>query len=215
MTNVTVDDVAPHVKQITLNRPERLNALNFDLTADLHDALDRVGGDAECRVAILTGAGRGFCAGLDLKDFGTPPAPGEHPHVHAGIGGQEFMANLTVHLRSTPQIIIAAVNGAAYGGGLGIAAAADIRMAGESASFCSAFIRTGLTGTDIGVSYTLPRLIGASRCVRPHRYRPHHRRGRGRASRAGDPRGARRRAARRGDRARVAESRRTPPSACA
>jgi enoyl-CoA hydratase len=163
MSTVTVEDVAPHVKQITLNRPERLNALNFELTAELHDALDAVGGDAECRVAILTGAGRGFCAGLDLKDFGTPPAPGEHPHVHAGIGGQEFMANLTVHMRSTPQIIVAAVNGAAYGGGLGIAAAADLRIAGASATFCSAFIRTGLTGTDIGVSYTLPRLLGASR----------------------------------------------------
>jgi enoyl-CoA hydratase len=163
MSHVTVHDVAPHVKQITLNRPERLNALNFELTADLHDALDAVGADAECRVAILTGAGRGFCSGLDLKDFGTPPAPGEHPHVHAGIGGQEFMANLTVHLRSTPQIVVAAVNGAAFGGGLGIAAAADVRIAGESATFCSAFIRTGLTGTDIGVSYTLPRLIGASR----------------------------------------------------
>ena len=131
MSSVTVDDVAPHVKQITLNRPERLNALNFELTADLHDALDAVGADAECRVAILTGAGRGFCSGLDLKDFGTPPAPGEHPHVHAGVGGQEFMANLTVHMRSTPQIIIAAVNGAAYGGGLGLASAADIRVAGD------------------------------------------------------------------------------------
>ena len=160
---VDVSDVASHVKQITLNRPERLNALNFDLAADLHDALDAVGADADCRVAILTGAGRGFCSGLDLKDFGTPPAPGEHPHVHAGIGGQEFMANLTAHLRATPQIVVAAVNGAAYGGGLGIAAATDIRIAGESATFCSAFIRTGLTGTDIGVSYTLPRLIGASR----------------------------------------------------
>jgi len=160
---VTVERVAPHVTQITLNRPERLNALNFELTGALHDALDTVGNDADCRVAILTGAGRGFCAGLDLKDFGTPPAPGEHPHAHAGIGGQEFMANLTVHMRSTPQIIIAAVNGAAYGGGLGIAAAADLRLAAESATFCSAFIRTGLTGTDIGVSYTLPRLLGASR----------------------------------------------------
>jgi enoyl-CoA hydratase len=160
---VTLHGVAPHVTQITLNRPERLNALDFQLTADLHDALDAVGADSECRVVVLTGAGRGFCAGLDLKDFGTPPAPGEHPHVHAGIGGQEFMANLTVHMRSTPQVIVAAVNGAAYGGGLGIAAAADLRIAAESATFCSAFIRTGLTGTDIGVSYTLPRLLGASR----------------------------------------------------
>jgi enoyl-CoA hydratase len=160
---VLVDDVAPHVKQITLNRPERLNALDFPLTGELHDALDAVGSDADCRVAILTGAGRAFCAGLDLKDFGTPPAPGEHAHAQVGISGQEFMANLTVHMRSTPQIIVAAVNGPAYGGGLGIAAAADLRIAGESATFCSAFIRTGLTGTDIGVSYTLPRLLGASR----------------------------------------------------
>jgi enoyl-CoA hydratase len=163
VANVTVSNVAPHVEQITLNRPERLNALNFELTADLHDALDAVGRDPECRVVVLTGAGRGFCSGLDLKNFGTPPAAGEHPHVHAGIGGQEFMANLTVHMRSTPQIIVAAVNGPAYGGGLGIAAAADLRIASESATFCSAFIRTGLTGTDIGVSYTLPRLLGASR----------------------------------------------------
>ena len=204
-TTVDVSDVAPHVKQITLNRPERLNALNFELTADLHDALDAVGADAECRVAILTGAGRGFCSGLDLKDFGTPPAPGEHPHVHAGIGGQEFMANLTVHLRSTPQIIVAAVNGAAYGGGLGIAAAADLRIAGASATFCSAFIRTGLTGTDIGVSYTLPRLLGRVTRLRPHRHRSHHRRGRGRAPRPRHPGGTRRRAARRGGRARVGD----------
>lgn len=163
MDTVTVEGVAPHVSQVTLNRPERLNALNFELTADLHDVLDSVGRDSDCRVVVLTGAGRGFCAGLDLKDFGTPPRPGEHAHVHAGIGGQEFMANLTVHMRSVPQIIVAAVNGAAYGGGLGIAAAADLRIAAESATFCSAFIRTGLTGTDIGVSYTLPRLLGAAR----------------------------------------------------
>jgi enoyl-CoA hydratase len=163
MARVLVDDVAPHVKQITLNRPERLNALDFPLTAELHDALDAVAREADCRVVVLTGAGRGFCAGLDLKDFGTPPQPGEHPHASVGIGGQEFMSNLTVHMRSTPQIILAAVNGPAYGGGLGIAAAADLRIAAESASFCSAFIRTGLTGTDIGVSYTLPRLLGASR----------------------------------------------------
>ena len=66
------------------------------------------------------------------------------------------MANLTVHMRQTPQIIVAAVNGAAYGGGLALAAAADVRIAGESATFCSAFIRTGLTGTDIGISWLLP-----------------------------------------------------------
>ncbi len=160
---VVVDDLAPHVRRITLNRPARLNALSFELAADLHDALDEVGGDPDCKAVVLTGEGRGFCSGLDLQDFGTPPKPGEHRHAHAGIGGQEFMANLTVHMRQTPQIIVAAVNGPAYGGGLALAAAADLRIASESASFCSAFIRTGLTGTDIGISYLLPRLLGAAR----------------------------------------------------
>src|SRR6478736_5490448 len=163
MANVTVETVEPHISVITLNRPDRLNALTFDLTAELHDALDAVGSDPECKVVVLTGAGKGFCSGLDLRDWGTPPAPGEQPHVRLGVGGQEFMANLTVHMRSTPQIIIAAVNGVAFGGGLSLACAADLRFAARSARFCSAFIRTGLTGTDIGITYLLPRLIGAAR----------------------------------------------------
>jgi enoyl-CoA hydratase len=99
---------------------------------------------------VLTGAGRGFCAGLDLRDFGTPPAAGEHPHAPAGTGGQSFMANLTQHIRATPQIVLAAVNGPAFGGGLSLALACDLRVAARSATFCSAFIKTGLTGTDIG-----------------------------------------------------------------
>ena len=133
MPDVTVETVEPHISVITLNRPDRLNALTFELTAELHDALDAVGSDPECKVAVLTGAGKGFCAGLDLRDWGTPPAPGEHPHVRLGVGGQEFMANLTVHMRSTPQIIIAAVNGVAFGGGLSLACAADLRFAARSA----------------------------------------------------------------------------------
>jgi enoyl-CoA hydratase len=163
MDNITLETVEPHISVITLNRPDRLNALTFELTAELHDALDAVGSDPDCKVAVLTGAGKGFCAGLDLRDWGTPPAPGEHPHVRVGVGGQEFMANLTVHMRNTPQIIIAAVNGVAFGGGLSLACAADLRFAARSARFCSAFIRTGLTGTDIGITYLLPRLIGAAR----------------------------------------------------
>jgi enoyl-CoA hydratase len=161
MSDVLLESVDPHVTLMTLNRPDRLNALNYGLAADLHDALDTVAGDPDCKVAILTGAGRGFCAGLDLKDWGIPPGPGEHPHAPVGVGGQEFLANLTVHMRATPQIIIAAVNGPAFGGGLSLACAADIRIAGASARFCSAFIRTGLTGTDIGITYLLPRIVGA------------------------------------------------------
>lgn len=163
METIAVERTTERITTIRLDRPERLNALNYTLVPELHDALDQVAADDDCRVVILTGSGRGFCAGLDLKDHGTPPEVGEHPHRHAGISGQAFMSNLTQHIHDTPQIVVAAVNGPAYGGGLGLACACDLRVAAASASFCSAFIRTGLTGTDIGITYFLPRLIGASR----------------------------------------------------
>jgi enoyl-CoA hydratase len=163
MSDVEIERPSERVRIIRLNRPDRLNALSFGLTADLHDALDAVAADDECRVAILTGAGRGFCAGLDLKDWGTPPEPGAHRHMAAGTTGQAFMSNLTQHIRATPQIVVGAVNGPAYGGGFSLALACDLRIAAASATFCSAFIKTGLTGTDIGVTYLLPRLIGAAR----------------------------------------------------
>ena len=165
METITLERSDPHVSLLTLNRPERLNAMSFGLVADLHDALDEVAADGDCKVVVLTGAGRGFCAGLDLKDWGTPPAPGEHRHVHANIDGQAFMSNITTHLRATPQVVIAAVNGPAFGGGFALACACDLRFAARSARFCSAFIRTGLTGTDIGITYVLPRLVGASRAA--------------------------------------------------
>jgi enoyl-CoA hydratase len=163
VSTVTLERATDAIRIVRLNRPERLNAISFELVADLHDALDEVAADERCKVAVLTGAGRGFCAGLDLRDFGTPPAPGQHPHFPAGATGQSFMADLTQHIRATPQIVLAAVNGAAFGGGLSLSLACDLRIAARSASFCSAFIKTGLTGTDIGVTYLLPRLIGASR----------------------------------------------------
>ncbi|MCU0268498.1 MAG: enoyl-CoA hydratase-related protein [Acidimicrobiales bacterium] len=163
MSTIEVTEPEPAIAVIRLNRPERLNAMSFELVADLHTALDGVANDTECKVVVLTGAGRAFCAGLDLKDWGRPPEPGEHPHVHSGIDPQTFMSNLTTHLRDLPQVVVAAVNGAAFGGGLALACAADIRLASTTARFCSAFIRTGLSGTDIGITYLLPRLIGNAR----------------------------------------------------
>jgi enoyl-CoA hydratase len=163
VATVAIEQPSDAVRILRLDRPHRLNAITFELVADLHDALDAVAADATCKVAILTGAGRGFCAGLDLKDFGTPPEAGAHPHYPVGTTGQSFMANLTQHIRATPQIVVAAVNGPAFGGGLSLSLACDLRVAARSATFCSAFIKTGLTGTDIGVTYLLPRLIGASR----------------------------------------------------
>lgn len=157
---VSVTRPEPHIINVQLDRPERLNAISFELVTELHDRFDEIAADVDCKVVILTGAGRAFCAGLDLKDFGTPPQPGEHRHMPAGVDAQTFMSNLTVRMRDLPQVIIAAVNGPAFGGGLALACAADIRVAAESARFCSAFIRTGLSGTDIGITYLLPRLIG-------------------------------------------------------
>jgi enoyl-CoA hydratase len=76
MNTVRIEQPSEAIRIVRLDRPERLNAITFELVADLHDALDAVAGDAACKVAVLTGAGRGFCAGLDLKDFGAPPAAG-------------------------------------------------------------------------------------------------------------------------------------------
>lgn len=163
MTTVEIVPLEPHITMVRLARPERLNALSFELVADLYTALDAVGADPDCRVVILTGSGRGFCAGLDLKDWGEPPAPGSHPHMDAVGDAQAFVSNLVAAIQRTPQVVIAAVNGPAFGGGLALSCASDIRIAASSARFCSASIRTGLSGCEMGITYTLPRLIGNAR----------------------------------------------------
>jgi enoyl-CoA hydratase len=163
VSTVEIIPLEPHITMVRLCRPERLNAISFDLVADLYTALDEVGSDPSCKVIVLTGSGRGFCAGLDLKDWGEPPAPAAHPHMDAAADGQAFVTNLIAHLRDTPQVIVAAVNGPAFGGGMALACASDIRIAASSARFCSASIRTGLSGCEMGMTYTLPRLIGNAR----------------------------------------------------
>jgi len=151
------------VTQLTLNRPERLNALTYELVEELHSALDGVHADPDCRAVILTGAGRGFCAGLDLTGFGHIPGTEEQGRPQQGMAVQQFIARLVPHMRSIRQPIIAAINGAAAGGGFAIALASDIRVCSSSARFATSFVRLGLSGCDIGVSWMLPRLIGASR----------------------------------------------------
>jgi enoyl-CoA hydratase len=151
------------ISLITLNRPDSLNAMNHELVAAVHDALDEVDGDHSCRVVVLTGAGRAFCAGLDLKGAGPAPGTDGIGRAQAGMLSQQHIASLYTHMRAVRKPIIAAVNGAAAGGGFAFALASDIRVAAESARFNVAFVRIGLSGCDVGVSYLLPRLIGASK----------------------------------------------------
>ncbi len=146
---------------LTLNRPEKLNALSYELVESLHTALDGIATNNECRVVVLTGAGRGFCSGLDLTAPNPPDAGGGTEFPRSGMRWQERIADLTARIHRLRQPVIAAVNGPAYGGGFGIALACDIRIASESARFCTQFIKLGLGGCDIGVSYTLPRIVGA------------------------------------------------------
>jgi len=151
----------PDVALVTLNRPEKLNALNYGLVEELHHTLEEINGDDECRVVVLTGAGRGFCSGLDLTDPSPDEATRGLEFPRSGLRWQERIADLTTRLIRLRQPVIAAVNGPAYGGGFALAMACDVRIASASARFCTQFIKLGIGGCDIGVSYTLPRIVGA------------------------------------------------------
>ena len=160
---VTRSEPRPGVVQLTLCLPDRLNALTAPLVAQLHEQLRAVAADLTCRVVVLTGAGRGFCAGLDLAGFGTIPGTEEFGRVQATWAVQRAIAALVQEIRRLPQPVIAAVNGPAAGGGLALVCASDIRIASASAVFSTSFIRIGVTGCDIGTSWLLPRLVGAAR----------------------------------------------------
>ena len=161
--NVVRSEPVPGVQQLTLSRPERLNALTYDLVTELYAAFDEIDRDHGCRVVVLTGAGRGFCAGLDLNGFGEIPGTEELGRPQRGLATQQYIADLVPRMRDLRQPVIAAVNGAATGGGMALALAADVRIASTAARFGTAFVRLGISGCDIGTSWLLPRLIGAAR----------------------------------------------------
>jgi enoyl-CoA hydratase len=163
MDPVLVSTPRDGVRLITLNRPDKLNAMTAELIGQLHDALDDVAIDPTCRVVVLTGQGRGFCAGLDLGGYGRAPHTEGFGPTQSGFAVQKQIAALIPHLRSLPQPVIAAVNGPAAGGGFALVLGSDIRIASETAKFNAAFIRIGLSACDIGTSWLLPRLIGAAR----------------------------------------------------
>jgi enoyl-CoA hydratase len=160
---LAIDSPAPAVRVLTLNRPDALNAMSAELCEALHEALRGVAADRSCRVVVLTGAGRAFCAGVDLRGYGDAPGNDGTDAARDMLGNQEHMSSLVLHLRATPQPIIAAVNGGAAGIGLALTLGSDIRYAAREAIFRAAFLNVGVSNCDMGTSWLLPRLIGASR----------------------------------------------------
>jgi enoyl-CoA hydratase len=162
MTYTTLQlDRRDHIAWLTLNRPQALNAMNRALVDELRDFFSGLSADTETRVVILQGAGRAFCAGLDLKESAGGDADRDGS-VQAGLRMQRRISELVIMMRRAPQPIIACVQGAACGGGFALALGADVRLAGASARMNAAFIRIGLSACDVGVSYFLPRMLGAS-----------------------------------------------------
>jgi enoyl-CoA hydratase len=151
------------VRVIRMNRPGALNALDDQLIDELRAALAGVGEDDACRAVVLTGEGRAFCAGLDVDYYAKRVADPANRTPAQRMRLQQAIAGMVTRLRALRQPVVAAVNGAAAGGGMGLALACDLRVAAEDASFHSSFIKLGLGGTDIGVSWLLPRIIGATR----------------------------------------------------
>jgi enoyl-CoA hydratase len=158
-----VEEPVPSVRLLTLNRPDQLNAMNAELCEALHVALGEIAGDRSCRAVVLTGAGRGFCAGLDLRGYGLAPGNFGSDEARDRLANQQHMSTLVLGLRALPQPVIAAVNGPAAGFGLALALGSDIRFASAEAVFRVAFVNIGVSNCDMGTSWLLPRLIGASR----------------------------------------------------
>lgn len=151
----------PHtgVAVLSLNRPERLNAINETMAAELGAALADLGADRAISAVVLTGAGRGFCSGIDMRDFGAGMPQATAPAIDR-LRFQEMMAALPRAVRELPQPVIAAVNGACVGAGMALCLAADIRICSTAATFGNAAIRLGLSGAEMGMSYFLPRIVG-------------------------------------------------------
>jgi enoyl-CoA hydratase len=160
---VLVDRPRAGVALVTLNRPERMNSMAFDVMVPLKSVLDELTHDNDTRVVVLTGAGRGFSSGADHKSAGSVPHVAGLTRPTFALRSMEVLDDVILALRKMHQPVIAAVNGAAIGGGLCLALAADIRIAASGAYFRAAGINNGLTASELGLSYLLPRAIGTSR----------------------------------------------------
>ncbi len=174
MSEIRIENTDDGIVTLVIDRPARRNALDAPSLAEMHTVLDRINGDPAARVVVITGEGVGFCAGADMKAGGDDPGDtGSTPigalfavaqnSVARTFAAQELMASLFEKIHRLRQPVIAAVNGAAHGGGFALALACDIRFASRSASFGAVFIKRGVSACDMGTSYHLPRLVGASR----------------------------------------------------
>ena len=179
MALVRIDRPQPHTAVVTLDRPERLNAMSIELVIELDERLEEIAADNDTWVVVLTGAGRAFCSGLDLKDYGIIPNIDGLTVGRIAQRSMRYYSRLILTLRRMPQPVIAAVNGPAYGGGMCLTLGAEMRLAAESATFNATGIVNGLTSTELAASWLLPRLVGAAALERHAPHRPADRRRRG------------------------------------
>jgi enoyl-CoA hydratase len=163
MSFVEVTRPRPHVTQIALNRPERMNAMSFETIVPLREVLTEVGHDNDTWVVVLTGTGDGFCSGLDLESAGVPPHSEGLTYARLAVHAMEYFGDLITQLRKLPQPVIGAINGPAIGGGMCLSMGTDIRLAARSAYWRAAGINNGLGAIELGLSWTLTRAIGSSR----------------------------------------------------
>jgi len=160
---IEVTEADDDIALVTLNRPDRLNAITSTMITELEQVVSAVDLDQHLRAVIVTGAGRGFSAGLDLQDQGTAPGSEGVGRTVSGFMWQDHLATLHERIHRSRKPWIAAVNGPAVGGGFALSLASDIRFASNNATFGAVFLKIGVSNCDMGTSYFLPRLVGASR----------------------------------------------------
>jgi len=146
---------------LQLNRPGQLNAINERMRAELTQTLATVAADTSVNAVVITGAGRGFCSGIDVRNFGPTPLEASDPAIER-LRFQEAMAALPQAIWELPQPVIAAVNGPCVGAGFALCLASDIRICSTAATFGNGAILLGLSGAEMGMSYHLPRIVGTS-----------------------------------------------------
>jgi 2-(1,2-epoxy-1,2-dihydrophenyl)acetyl-CoA isomerase len=153
-----LESIEDGVAVLTLNRPEALNALSMGIRHGLMDAMERYADDSNVRCIVITGAGRAFCSGGDVKSMGERAAAG----YEARARGIQFSNSIPMAMRKHPKVIIGMINGVAAGAGMSLSLACDLRVAGKSARFTTAFLKIGLSG-DWGGTWTLTRLVGTAK----------------------------------------------------